>query len=158
MQQTMEWKKRYLLSRFTLVRLMPLKCPTKNTPIPCIQTQLSVSHLFSVDLIISFHMKLFLQGLFTLVRLELCNAFINSHLLHHSHELVQVSSAALKLIFLSYQGTGRPQKDKKAKVGFSELNITTAVVKRRILSCAVKAKGAYYRRPLLSSQQQWHPV
>lgn len=48
-------------------------------------------------------MNQFLQGLLTFVKLELCNAFINSHPLHaHTNNIfVQVKSAALKLIFSS---------------------------------------------------------
>lgn len=74
------------ICRFTLVQLMPLTCPTKNTPIPCLQTQLSLSHLFSAELIICSHMNRFLQGLLTFVRLELCNTFISSHPPRHTHK------------------------------------------------------------------------
>lgn len=91
-------------------------------------------------------MNQFLQGPLTFVRLEMCNAFIKLipsprfTFVHTNNIFVQVKSAALKLIFLSYQETGRPQTDKKAKVGFSELNITTAVMKGKILYCNLKFK------------------
>lgn len=144
----MKTNKQYMLSGFTLVQLMPLKCPTKNSPVPCIQTQLPLAYLFSVDLIIIFHMNQFLQGLFTFVRLELCN----SHPLCHTHEQhicpSQVCCFKANIVVIS----------RAWKATEEQKSIPTAVVKRKTLSRAVKAKGAYYQRPLLSSQQQWHPV